>query len=964
MTTLDGQWTYTYDAIRELTHAVFASNKPSAVPNQDLQYSYDPAGNRIQTIINGVTTNYVPNNLNQYTVIGNETLGYDGDGNLSSMSAGSQTSTYTFNDANQLVATSTPAGTSTSQYDALGFRVATSANGQVNRYVIDPTGLGNVVGMYDAKGGLIAHFAYGPGLVSRVDASGGASYFDFDALGSTAGLSGSNGHYQNLYRYLPYGGLVGASEAVANPFQFVGQAGVMTDQSGLEFMRARFYTSGAGRFLSQDPLGLAGDQINQYEYIMNNIIYSIDPSGLCVKQDYVDKLTSLLRHDMQEIWNHYQSLLEQKRLQDAGQPFHADEEVTTEHLRDLTINYLNDLEYLKHLRKLKICKPERKPVVKPPRPPGNGPKKKQSKSAGSSDPNDKIGPAGYGPQGFIAPGGPLPYRIDFENEATATAPAQRVVVTDPLDPNFDWKTFALTGVGFGDTDVAIPAGSQHYQTTVDITENSQSIEVDIELGLNPQTGLITATFQTIDPRTQLPPDVLTGFLPPEDGTGRGKGYFTYIITPKAGLATGTQIRNVAAVVFDFNAPITTDQKDDHDPSKGIDPAKQDLITIDAGPPTSTVAPLPATETSADFTVSWSGQDDAGGSGIASYDVYVSDNGGQFVPFVTSTTQTSATFQGANGHTYAFFSVATDNVGHVQATPTIAQAATKVAVSTSPGTPQVGPISTPVHAVRAGASATVSASFTEIPSGGPHTAIWSWGDGRTSAGKVTEPKGSGSGSVPGSHIYANPGIYRVTLAVTDAHKHSGKATAAQYVVVYNPSGGSIIGNGTITSPPGAVPGNPKLTGKASFQLSAGYAANSAVASGKLVLVFQAAKLSFQSTSLDWLVVSGGTAWYEGTGTLKGSGSYGFLVAASSGGAGTAKLRVRIWNKATGAILYDTQPGAPIPAAPTTHTTSGSIVFRVPKPGKRHQRATALSVAIPGLDVRRRGEKTHSVVNARP
>jgi RHS repeat-associated protein len=960
MTTLDGQWTYTYDAIGELTHAVFASNKPSAVPNQDLQYSYDPAGNRIQTIINGVTTNYVPNNLNQYTVIGNETLRYDGDGNLSSMSAGSQTSTYTFNDANQLVAASTPAGTSTSQYDALGFRVATSANGQVTRYVIDPTGLGNVVGMYDANGGLIAHFAYGPGLVSRVDASGGASYFDFDALGSTAGLSGSNGHYQNLYRYLPYGGLVGASEAVANPFQFVGQAGVMTDHSGLEFMRARFYTSGAGRFLSQDPLGVAGGQSGLYVYANNNSVIYSDPSGLfCFSR----------RDKIKLIRGYHDSIEAKKLLLKIAENY--DEEILTlreEEKAEQDIEHLKqqiteEREILELIRATEICKPEPEPE-KPLRPPGNGEKKKQSTLGDSHDPNDSIGPGGYGPQDFIAPGGPLPYRIDFENEARATAPAQQVIVTDQLDSNFDWKTFELTGVGFGDTNIVIPPGSQHFLTTVDVTENGQPIEVDIEIGLNPQTGLVTATFQTIDPRTQLPPDGLTGFLPPEDGTGRGQGYFTYLISPKAGLATGTPIRNIASVVFDTNPPITTDQKDDNDPSKGVDPAKQDLITIDAGPPTSTVAPLPAKETSANFTVNWSGQDDPGGSGIASYDVEVSDNGGPFVPFLTGTTQTSATFAGVNAHTYGFLSVATDNVGNIQPTPATAQATTKVVVSTSPGTPQVGSITTPVHAIRAGASAAVSASFTETPANGPHTAIWSWGDGKTSAGKVTEPKGSGSGTVTGSHIYANPGIYRVTLTVTDAHKHSGKATAAQYVIVYNPSGGSITGNGTITSPPGAVPGNPKLTGKASFQLNAGYAANSAVPSGKLVLTFQAANVSFQSTSLDWLVVSGGTAWYEGTGTLNGSGTYGFLAAASSGGAGTGKLRVRIWNKATGAILYDTQPGAPIPAAPTTHTTSGSIVFRIPKPGKRHQRATALSVAIPGLDLRRRGEKTQSVVKARP
>src|SRR5262249_40747721 len=115
----DGQWTYTYDAISELTHAVFASSNPAAVPNQDLQYFYDPAGNRTHTIINGVTTTYVSNKLNQYTSIGNQTLGYDNDGNLISQTDGTQTSIYTYNDSNQLVAAGTPAGTSTSQYAAL-----------------------------------------------------------------------------------------------------------------------------------------------------------------------------------------------------------------------------------------------------------------------------------------------------------------------------------------------------------------------------------------------------------------------------------------------------------------------------------------------------------------------------------------------------------------------------------------------------------------------------------------------------------------------------------------------------------------------------------------------------------------------------------------------------------------------------------------------------------------------------
>ena len=76
-------------------------------------------------------------------------------------------------------------------------------------------------------------------------------------------------------------------------------------------------------------------------------------------------------------------------------------------------------------------------------------------------------------------------------------------------------------------------------------------------------------------------------------------------------------------------------------------------------------------------MTWSGQDDPGGSGIAFYNIYVSDDGGPFTLWQSDTTATSATYTGVAGHTYGFYSVATDNVGNVQATPTAAQATTLV-----------------------------------------------------------------------------------------------------------------------------------------------------------------------------------------------------------------------------------------------------------------------------------------------
>src|SRR5262249_19686269 len=72
MSTLDGTWTYEYDATGQLIHAVFASTNP-AITDQDLRYAYDAVGNRFRTIINGVATDYITNTLNQYGQVGDAT---------------------------------------------------------------------------------------------------------------------------------------------------------------------------------------------------------------------------------------------------------------------------------------------------------------------------------------------------------------------------------------------------------------------------------------------------------------------------------------------------------------------------------------------------------------------------------------------------------------------------------------------------------------------------------------------------------------------------------------------------------------------------------------------------------------------------------------------------------------------------------------------------------------------------
>ena len=246
--------------------------------------------------------------------------------------------------------------------------------------------------------------------------------------------------------------------------------------------------------------------------------------------------------------------------------------------------------------------------------------------------------------------------MNFANDPTATAPAQTVTITDQLDPNLDWSTFQLGDIGFGTITISVPPGRTSFNTRVDATA-TLGVYVDVSANFNIQTGMVTWTFMSLDPTTlDLPINPLEGFLPPNINAPAGQGFVTYTVQPKTTLVTGTQINAQATVVFDTNAPINT--------------APQ-FNTIDSGPPTSSVNPLPDTEPPT-FPISWSGSDDPGGSGVASYSIYVSDNGAPFTPFLADTTQTSATFTGQVGHRYSFYSIATDNVGNVQPVPTITQ----------------------------------------------------------------------------------------------------------------------------------------------------------------------------------------------------------------------------------------------------------------------------------------------------
>lgn len=231
-------------------------------------------------------------------------------------------------------------------------------------------------------------------------------------------------------------------------------------------------------------------------------------------------------------------------------------------------------------------------------------------------------------------------------------------------------------------------------------------------------------------------------------------------------------------------------------------------------------------------------------------------------------------------------------------------------------PAVGVVTAPIAPQPVGALVTASASFSDPGVPDTFTCSVEWGDDDTSAGSI-------AGTVcSGSHAYTEAGVYTIRMTVRDDDNGVGSATFS-YVVVYN-GAGFVTGGGWLTSPAGALAATPAAAGRANFGFNAKYV--NGQPQGSTQFQFQNGALNFHSTGYDWIVVSGPSAIHAGSGTINGSGDFAFLVSVVDGAAaGTQvdRFRIRIWDKTTGDVIYDDQPGDDPYAVATFATSAGRI-----------------------------------------
>ncbi len=297
-----------------------------------------------------------------------------------------------------------------------------------------------------------------------------------------------------------------------------------------------------------------------------------------------------------------------------------------------------------------------------------------------------------------------------------------------------------------------------------------SLPFDVAV-VNPPITLIPSTLPAADLGTPY-----SELLASVGGTGGG---YTYAVTAgtlpswlglnsTTGLLTGTvPLTSSSPVVFTVTSTDSTGDRGSQ------------AYTLDAIP-ISSVQPLPAAETSLTFTVTWAVQGNPGGSGPTHYAVYVSDDGGTFTSWIADTTATSALFTGVPGHTYGFYSVATDAVGAVQPTPTVAQATTTVNIP-------VVTTATSVESSEDPASFGDSVIFTAVV--------------KASTSVDGTPTGTIQFQIDGANVQSPIGLINGAASITAAKlapgNHTITASYASSNGLFAPSAGTLPGGQTVS-----------------------------------------------------------------------------------------------------------------------------------------------------------------------
>lgn len=291
------QSTYRYTSLAQVCYAGSANTAACASPPSGAEsYAYDAADNPVKLNPTSTTQQFNAADELCWAVAGPSSNScttpptgatsymYDASGNRTARVPSAGTATCdTYDQANRLIKVSTGTGSSCTtpttlgsySYNASGLRMSKTVGGTVTIETWDAAAALPRL-LEDKASGATVDYIYGPGGLPLEQIMGATTlWYHHDQLGSTRAITDAGGATKATYQYDPYGNTIASTGSVVNPFAYGGQ--YKDGESGLYYLRARYYDTSTAQFLTVDAM--LATTLSPYGYASDSPVNGGDPSG-------------------------------------------------------------------------------------------------------------------------------------------------------------------------------------------------------------------------------------------------------------------------------------------------------------------------------------------------------------------------------------------------------------------------------------------------------------------------------------------------------------------------------------------------------------------------------------------------------------------------------------------------------------------------------------------------------------
>ena len=263
---------YTYDNLSRVTSRTVKKLGDNSVVSTET-FNYDAAGN----VTSASDSSFQYDTNNRLILFNGNSVSYDLDGNM--LSNGSITCTY--DSANRLVS----AGGHTYTYNAEDVRIRNLCTEEDTIYTYNTNAKLSML-MMKTTNGVVTKYVYGRGLIGEESGNAFKTYH-FDCRGCTVAITDTSGNITDTFAYNTYGKLISRTGTNKVIFGYNGRDGVVTDNNGLIYMRARYYLPEIKRFINADVIAGAISNaitLNRFAYANGNPVSFVDPFGLSAER--------------------------------------------------------------------------------------------------------------------------------------------------------------------------------------------------------------------------------------------------------------------------------------------------------------------------------------------------------------------------------------------------------------------------------------------------------------------------------------------------------------------------------------------------------------------------------------------------------------------------------------------------------------------------------------------------------